>query len=249
MRLGGDRAEPAALLGPDLAVAERDAGRIKVGELEDPGLRDGRQIGVVLVLQPRRQGLQQHTEFMAMRRGYQARLQEQLQGVPQKVQDGVGNLVIPDFARLDPVEDGQHGALVSFAFNLGHSTAAGKPLANIAAVLNRGDYDGALRRMGLYVKQRQNGRLVTVPGLVNRRAAEAGLWARGEFVASRHVAPATPPAEGAEAAKLGGYAAAAATAAPALQALAGVPVWVGVALVVAIAMVAVALLLRRERAT
>jgi len=147
-----------------------------------------------------------------------------------------------------PLTDGQHGALVSFAFNLGHSTAPGKPLANIAAVLNRGDHDGALRRMGLYVKQRQNGRLVTVPGLVNRRAAEAGLWARGEFVASRHVAPATPPTEGAEAAKLGGYAAAAATAAPALQALAGVPVWIGVALVVAVAAVAVTVLLRRERA-
>ncbi len=147
-----------------------------------------------------------------------------------------------------PLTDGQHGALVSFAFNLGHSTAAGKPLANIAATLNRGDYDGALRRMGLYVKQRRNGRLVTVPGLVNRRAAEAGLWARGEFVASRHVAPAAPPTEGAEAAKLGGYAAAAATAAPALQALAGVPVWIGVAIVLAVALAAVVVLLQRERA-
>ena len=147
-----------------------------------------------------------------------------------------------------PLTDGQHGALVSFAYNLGHSVAAGKPLANIAATLNRGDYDGALRRMGLYVKQRQHGRLVTVPGLVNRRAAEAGLWARGEFVAGRHVAPAAPPTESAEAAKLGGYAAAAATAAPALQALAGVPVWIGVALVLAVAAVAVAVLLRRERA-
>ena len=38
-----------------------------------------------------------------------------------------------------PLTDGQHGALVSFAFNLGHSTAPGKPLANIAATLNRGD--------------------------------------------------------------------------------------------------------------
>ncbi len=147
-----------------------------------------------------------------------------------------------------PLTDGQHGALVSFAFNLGHSTAAGKPLANIAAVLNRGDYDGAIRRMGLYVKQRRNGRLATVPGLVNRRAAEAGLWARGEFIASRHVAPSAPPAEGAEVKKLGGYAAAAATAAPALQALAGVPVWIGVALVIAVAAVAVVVLLRRERA-
>jgi hypothetical protein len=127
------------------------------------------------------------------------------------------------------------------------TTNAGSPLANIAAVLSRGDYGGAIRRMRLYVKQRQNGRLVTVPGLVNRRVAGAELWARGEFVASRHVAPATPPTEGAEAAKLGGYAAAAATAAPALQTLAGVPVWIGVALVVAVAAVAVTVLLRRER--
>ena len=147
-----------------------------------------------------------------------------------------------------PLNAGQHGELVSFAFNLGHSTATGKPLANIAAVLNRGDYDSALRRMGLSVKQRRNGRLVTVLGLVNRRAAEAGLWARGEFVASRHVAPAAPPTEGAAAAKLGGYAAAAATAAPALQALAGIPVWIGVALVLAVAAVAVAFLLGREHA-
>nr|WP_137125090.1 hypothetical protein [Roseomonas sp. HF4] len=97
------------------------------------------------------------------------------------------------------------------------------------------------------MKQRRNGRLVIVPGLVNRRAAEAGLWARGEFVASRYVAPAALPTDGAEAAKLGGYAAAAATAAPALQALAGVPVWIGVALVLAVAVIAVALLMRRER--
>ena len=87
-----------------------------------------------------------------------------------------------------------------------------------------------------------------MPGLVNRRAAEAGRWARGEFVASRHVAPAAPPTEGAEAAKLGSYAAGAVTAAPALQALAGVPVWIGVALVLAVAAVVVAVLLRRERA-
>lgn len=107
--------------------------------------------------------------------------------------------------------------------------------------------DGAIRCMGLYVKQRQNGRLVTVPGLANRRAAEAGLWARGEFVASRHIAPAAPPTESAEAAKLGGYAAAAATAAPALQAMAGVPVWIGVALVLAVAAIAVTVLLRQNR--
>lgn len=176
----------------------------------------------------------------------------------QRVTEGEAQrLLLDDLAPVEaaiarivtvPLTNGQHGALVSFAYNLGHSTAPGKPLANIAATLNRGDYDGAIRRMGLYVKQRQNGRLVTVPGLVNRRAAEAGLWARGEFIAGRHVAPAALPTEGQQAAKLGGYAAAAATAGPALQALAGVPVWVGVALILAITVVVVAVLLRRERA-
>ncbi len=58
---------------------------------------------------------------------------------------------------------------------------------------------------------------------------------------------AAPPMEGTEAAKLGGYAVAAA-AAPALQALAGVPVWIGVALVLAITAVADVVLLRRGRA-
>ena len=96
----------------------------------------------------------------------------------------------------------------------------------------------ALRpRLGHTGAQRNRGQLT-----------EAGLSAREEFVASLHVTPAAPPATGAEEAKLGGYAAAAATAAPALQALAGVPVWAGVALVIAVAVVAVAVLLRRERA-
>lgn len=52
------------------------------------------------------------------------------------------------------------------------------PLTYIAATLKRGDYDGAIRRMGLYVKQRRNGRLVTVPGLVNCRAPRPGVGAR-----------------------------------------------------------------------
>ncbi|WP_198368745.1 hypothetical protein [Roseomonas rosulenta] len=102
--------------------------------------------------------------------------------------------------------------------------------------------------MGLYAKRRRNGWLITLPGLVNRRAAEAGLWACGAVVASRHVAPAAPPSEGAEAAKPGGCAVTAATAAPAVQALAGVPGWIGVALVLAVATSAIAILLHRERA-
>jgi hypothetical protein len=67
-------------------------------------------------------------------------------------------------------------------------------------------------------------------------------------VASRHIVLATQPTEGAQAAKRGCHAAAAATTAPAPQALAGETAWIGATLVVAVAMVAVIVLLRRERA-
>jgi lysozyme len=149
-----------------------------------------------------------------------------------------------------PLTDNQFAALVSFAFNLGHSTAAGKPLANVAETLNKGDYAGAIRRMGLYVKQRQNGRLVTVPGLVNRRAAEAGLWVRGDFVTSSNIEPAAPaePSPGREAAGIGTVAAAAATAAPALTGLSGVHWSVGVVLVAGLVALAAVWLLRRREA-
>lgn len=54
-----------------------------------------------------------------------------------------------------PLIDAQQGTLVSVAFNFQHGTAARKRLTNIAVTLNLGDSDGALRRMGLYVKQRR----------------------------------------------------------------------------------------------
>jgi lysozyme len=146
-----------------------------------------------------------------------------------------------------PLTDGQHAALVSFAYNLGTSTRPGSPLASIAQTLNKGDYAGAIARMQLYNKQRVNGRLVLVPGLVNRRAAEAGLWATGEPVASQDVV-AEPPAAaptGLTAASLGSIAGA---ATPALAAFAGLPWQATVAIAIALAAVAVAIVLaRRER--
>jgi lysozyme len=147
-----------------------------------------------------------------------------------------------------PLTDNQFGALVSFAFNLGHATGKGQPLANIAETLNKGDYTGALRRMGLYVKQRQNGKLVTVPGLVNRRAAEAGLWVQGDFVSSQHVtaeAPAVQSTAG-DVSAISGVAAAAATAAPALTSLSGVHWAVGVVLVAGMVGLAALWLIRRR---
>lgn len=93
-----------------------------------------------------------------------------------------------------PLTDGQYGALCSFGFNLGSSTAKGSPLANIAETLNRGDYAGAIQRMQLYNKRRRGGKLVKDDGLVNRRTAEAGLWARGSDVASSGVQALAAPA-------------------------------------------------------
>jgi lysozyme len=152
-----------------------------------------------------------------------------------------------------PLTDGQFAALVSFAFNLGHATSPGTPLANIAEVLNRGDYAGAIARMGLYNKQRNRatGKLETVSGLVNRRAAEAGLWVRGDFVASAAVpaeAPPAPPAPVADAGKAGGIAAAAAAAAPFVTSLAGMPPAIAYALIGAVVFLAAIWLLRRQRA-
>jgi lysozyme len=156
----------------------------------------------------------------------------------QQFEDAVSRIV------QVPLTDGQFAALVSFTYNLGEGA-----LAKIAETLNKGDYAGALARMQLYNKQRLGGNLVTVPGLVNRRAAEAGLWVRGDFVTSASVpaAAAPEPKPAVEAATLGTVAAAVATAAPALTSLGGLPVVVGAILVGgAIALAAILLLRKRS---
>lgn len=149
-----------------------------------------------------------------------------------------------------PLTDNQFAALVSFAFNLGTSTARGSPLWNVAETLNKGDYAGAVRRMGLYVKQRQGGQLVTVQGLVNRRAAEAGLWARGDFVASASVVPAEPaaPSTRVDAGMIGAAAAAAPAVASVVSSFSAVP-WPVALVIVCAALAGGALyLLKRQRA-
>lgn len=67
----------------------------------------------------------------------------------------------------------QFDALVSFAFNLGCGALRRSTLAR---KLNRGDYDGAAREFGRWVKA--GGR--TLNGLVRRRAAEADLFNSSE---------------------------------------------------------------------
>lgn len=83
--------------------------------------------------------------------------------------------------------DNQFAALVSFVFNLGAGTLQKSTLLR---KLNAGDYDAVPREMLKFV----NAGGKPLKGLVNRRAAEAGLWAKGDFVTSRDVqaAPAKP---------------------------------------------------------
>jgi lysozyme len=79
------------------------------------------------------------------------------------------------------LSDNQFGALVSFAFNVGTGAFAKSTLLR---KLNKGDYAAVPTEMARWVNN--DGK--PMKGLVNRRAAEAGLWAKGEFVSSKGVA-------------------------------------------------------------
>lgn len=95
-----------------------------------------------------------------------------------------------------PLTDGQFGALVSWCFNVGENAAARSALIRR---LNGLDYDAVPAELARWNKVK--GRVV--PGLTNRRAAEAGLWARGSHVASASVAPQPAVATVADAAATG----------------------------------------------
>ena len=147
-------------------------------------------------------------------------------------------LLMEDLARFEaaierlvrvPLSDGQFGALVSWAFNVGEGAAA---RSSLIRKLNAGEYDAVPGELARWNKV--DGKVV--PGLSNRRAAEAGLWARGSHVASASV---NAEAKGglADAARSGtGRAAlgvgAAGVAAQAIEALGAVGPAVGIALVV-----------------
>lgn len=84
-----------------------------------------------------------------------------------------------------PLTDNQFGALVSFAFNVGpgNSKTPGFLTSTLLRKLNKGDYASVPSEMARW--KYNDG--VVMDGLINRRAAEAGLWAKGEFVSSRGV--------------------------------------------------------------
>jgi lysozyme len=130
--------------------------------------------------------------------------------------------------------DNQFAALVSWTYNVG---VGAMRKSTLVRKLNAGDV-GAVP--GELARWNKTGGNKVDAGLSNRRAAEAGLWARGSFVSSRSVEAATPAqaSTAMDASKLGGVAAAAATAAPALTGLSGLHWAVGVALVAGAVLIA-----------
>ena len=137
-----------------------------------------------------------------------------------------------------PLTDGQFGALVSWVFNVGENAARRSTLLR---KLNAGDYAAVPAQL---IRWNRSGGAVTA-GLVNRRAAEVGLWARGSHVAGVDV-PAEPPREvatirdaaatdtgrGAGAmAIVGTIAAGLQAAAPGLEVLGGLAPWLALALI------------------
>lgn len=86
---------------------------------------------------------------------------------------------VDDLVKVD-LNENQFGALVSFAFNVGLSAFAKSTLLK---KLNKGDYAAVPAELARWT--RNDGKVMQ--GLVNRRAAEAGLWAKGAFVSSKGV--------------------------------------------------------------
>lgn len=91
-----------------------------------------------------------------------------------------------------PLTDNQFAALVSFAYNVGMGAFLGSTLLK---KLNAGEYDSVPYQMGKWTKTTINGKKVVSAGLVNRRASEAGLWAKGLPIASNTIEamPVTKP--------------------------------------------------------
>ena len=77
--------------------------------------------------------------------------------------------------------DNQFGALTIFTLNVG--TQAFKD-STLVRKLNTGDYASVPAELMRWNKTTIAGKKVVSQGLVNRRAAEAGLWAKGSFVKS-----------------------------------------------------------------
>ena len=125
------------------------------------------------------------------------------------------------------VSDAQFSALVSFAYNVGLSAFRG---SSVLEAVNGGRFEAVPDRLRLWVKA--GGRVL--PGLENRRAAEARLFMSD-----------TPRRSGKH---LAAGAAAAAAAAAAATASSGWPVWMAVLLPAVLGAVLIWFWLRRRKA-
>lgn len=163
-------------------------------------------------------------------------------------EEGADALLVSDIAKFEravaqavevPLTQHQFDALVSFAFNVGVGAFKGSTLLR---KLNTVQYDAVPAELMRWVHA--GGK--RVQGLVNRRAAEAGLWARGSHVAGREVEASADPqrardvfaTDTGKGALAVGVAGTIAALKPALDVVADLPPWLGVA-VVAAAVVAV----------
>lgn len=72
-----------------------------------------------------------------------------------------------------PLNQNQHAALVSLAYNIGGENFAASTLVRL---LNAGDFAGAAAQFPAWDKEHINGVLTTSAGLLNRRQAEAALF-------------------------------------------------------------------------
>jgi lysozyme len=145
----------------------------------------------------------------------------------RKFEEGVDDLVEVELT------DNQFGALVSFAYNVGLGALQRSTLLK---KLNTGNYGAVPGELMKWNKARVDGQLVVVQGLVNRRAAEAGLWARGAFATGREVAPSAPASVGAQAAAQVAGVGGVGVVATVLPALAGLDWRVGLAIVLVAAL-------------
>ncbi|GAA4667469.1 lysozyme [Bartonella pachyuromydis] len=78
-----------------------------------------------------------------------------------------------------PLNDEQFAALVSFSYNIGIDAFRDSTLVK---KLNKGNYEAVPTELQKWT--RVGGK--RLPGLVNRRAAEAGLWAQGSYVSPNY---------------------------------------------------------------
>ncbi|EJF91332.1 lysozyme [Bartonella melophagi] len=78
-----------------------------------------------------------------------------------------------------PLTDEQFAALVSFCYNVGIDAFCNSTLLR---KLNKGDYEAVPAELQKWTKAEGQ----RLQGLVHRRAAEAGLWAKGAYVCSNY---------------------------------------------------------------